>query len=108
MSRLGFVAVLIFLSIRAAAAEESSAIFQNRLYPILHTHCASCHGTASPQSNLSVLSLDGLLRGGKHGPALTPGSSRKSLLMAFVRGERSPKMPLGGSLPDHVVQELAR
>lgn len=107
MFRSGFLAVLIFLSIRAAAAEENPAIFQKRLYPILHTHCASCHGIASPQSNLSILSLEGLLRGGKHGPALTPGSSQKSLLMAYARGERSPKMPLGGSLPDNVVQELA-
>ena len=107
MLRLGFVAVLIFLGNSAAAAEENAAVFQKRLHPILHTHCFSCHGTTSPQSNLSVLSLEGLLRGGKHGPALTPGSSQKSLLMAYLRGERSPKMPLGGSLPDTVIQELA-
>ncbi len=107
MLRLGFLAVLILLGNSAAAAEENPAIFQKRLYPLLHTHCASCHGTASPQGSLSILSLEGLLRGGKHGPALTPGSSQKSLLMAYVRGERSPKMPLGGSLPDNVVQELA-
>ncbi|HEX2522775.1 MAG TPA: c-type cytochrome domain-containing protein, partial [Terriglobia bacterium] len=98
MFRLAFVAVLLFLG-KPAAAEENPAIFQKRVYPLLHTHCASCHGTGSPQSNLSVLSLEGLLRGGKHGPALTPGSSQKSLLMAYVRGEISPKMPLAGSLP---------
>ena len=85
----------------------NDALFRDRILPVLQTHCSSCHTGATSASNLSIASLESLLQGGKHGPALTPGDSRRSVLIQHLRGERSPKMPLGGSLPDPTIADLA-
>ncbi|MEJ7606728.1 MAG: PSD1 and planctomycete cytochrome C domain-containing protein [Bryobacteraceae bacterium] len=75
---------------------------------MLESHCASCHTGAKAQAGLSVSSLADLLKGGKRGAALTPGSSAKSLLLQFVRGEQSPRMPIGGKpMADDTVSALA-
>jgi Protein of unknown function (DUF1553)/Protein of unknown function (DUF1549)/Planctomycete cytochrome C len=98
---------LILLSALFVHAEDNRAVFQKKLSPLLQTYCASCHNGANPQNEFSIATYETLLRGGKHGQALTPGSAQRSLLIAYVRGEKSPKMPLGGSLPDAVINELA-
>ncbi len=89
-------------------ASENPEIFQNQLVPFLQAHCATCHGGSEPQSNLSISSYDALLKGGKHGPAIVPGSAEQSLLIQYVKGAKQPQMPLGGSLPAGVVEQLAR
>ena len=47
-----------------------------------------------------MASLNSLLTGGKHGPALEPGDSKHSLIMQYVSGERTPKMPVGGAFAE--------
>ena len=106
MFQTGRIAILIVLNGLVVLAEDNKAVFQIKLSPILQAHCASCHSGTNPQNEFSVATYEALLRGGKHGQALTPGSARQSLLIAYVRGEKSPKMPLGGSLPDAVINEL--
>jgi hypothetical protein len=36
-----------------------------------------------------------MLKGGKNGPAIVPGSSQKSLLIQHLTGEKKPMMPMG-------------
>ncbi len=36
-----------------------------------------------------------MLKGGKNGPAIVPGSSQKSLLVQHLTGEKKPVMPMG-------------
>ena len=51
-----------------------------------------------------MATFDSVLAGGKHGAAIVPGDSKDSLLLQYVRGERTPKMPMGGALDsDHIV-----
>src|SRR5260370_13080689 len=64
--------------------------------------------TANPAGGLSVASLDSLLSGGKHGPAIAAGNAKGSLLLQYVRGEKTPKMPMGGALGDEVIAALAK
>src|SRR4051812_21484045 len=90
------------------AADSNESIFRDRILPTLQASCASCHGGATPASSLVIADLDGLLAGGKHGPAITPGNAASSLLIQYVRGEKSPKMPVGGSLTDSVITALAK
>ncbi len=63
---------------------------------------------ASPAAGLSLGSLDAALAGGKHGPAIIPGESRQSLMMQYLRGEKSPKMPMGGALSDETIASLGK
>ena len=50
--------------------------------------------------------LETLLSGGKHGPAIQPGNAKQSLLMQYLRGERTPRMPMGGSLPGDTLNAM--
>ncbi len=103
-----WVALLLpFISWELAAA-DNGAVFREQLLPILQAHCASCHAGPKAQNNFSVSSLDSLLRGGKNGSAIVPGSARESLLMQYVRGERMPQMPLGETLPEPAIRQLAK
>src|ERR1700739_3586496 len=82
-----------------APADPNESIFRDKVLPVLQTSCASCHGGATPASSLSVADFASVLNGGKHGPAITPGNSAGSPLIQYLRGEKTPKMPLGGSVP---------
>ncbi len=97
---------------QAARNSPNEALFNEKAFsetiaPVLKTNCSGCHSGASPAGGLSVASLSSVLSGGKHGPALEPADSKRSLLMQYLRGERTPKMPMGGSLPDAAVTALA-
>lgn len=73
-----------------------SVDYARQVQPILHSRCASCHGDKAPQGGLTVLTRAGMLKGGKSGPAIVPGSSQTSLLIRHVTGEKQPLMPMGG------------
>src|SRR5690349_17685579 len=90
-----------------AAAGTAQDAFRDTALPLLKTHCGTCHSGPAPGGDLRVDSIDNLLRGGRRGPAMVPGKSAESLLVQFVRGEKTPRMPFGGTLPESVVAELA-
>jgi hypothetical protein len=77
-----------------AASDEE--IFKEKLQPVLAKNCAACHTGPNAQAGLSVESLAGLMKGGKRGPAIHPGSAKTSPLLQFARGEQNPPMPVGG------------
>jgi mono/diheme cytochrome c family protein len=94
-------AAIVFLgatvSLNAQAAQSSAAVlFNQQVQPILEQQCQSCHGKTAKQSGLDVTSRETLLRGGDHGPAVTPGKPEESLLYLYVKHERQPGMPFGG------------
>ena len=68
------------------AAGENERIFTERIAPVLARNCASCHGGGQPAGDLAVDSLENLLRGGKHGPAIQSGAASESLLVAHLTG----------------------
>ena len=88
-------------------AEDNQAVFQSKILPVLAENCGSCHSGSKPQNDLVVTSYEALLRGGKHGQAIVPGSSQNSLLIQYIKGEKAPQMPLNGSLPPARLAELA-
>jgi mono/diheme cytochrome c family protein len=99
---------LVFLYVIGAAAQDNQAIFKERLQPVLDKNCTACHAATNASGGLNVASVDSLLSGGKHGAAMVPGDARQSLLMQYVRGERSPKMPMGGNLDAQTVAAMAK
>ncbi len=93
MTKWAFLFLLLATTLPAAD-------FARDIQPILHARCAACHGVDKPQGGLSVYTRSALLKGGVHGPAITPGSSGKSLLIARVTHGTpagTPRMPLGQS-----------
>src|SRR2546430_3137959 len=109
MVGLPFVPVsLLCAASLLAAGDSNESLFRAKILPTLHANCATCHGGAKPAGSLSVVDFDSVLSGGKHGPAITPGSASSSLLIQYVRGERTPKMPMGGSIPEVTVTALTK
>jgi cytochrome c553 len=92
---------------QSAGPSPDEKIFSESVAPLLQANCGSCHGGTSSAGELSMAGLNSLLRGGKHGPAIEPGNSKQSLLMQYIRGERTPRMPMGGSLSDDKANALA-
>jgi Protein of unknown function (DUF1553)/Protein of unknown function (DUF1549)/Planctomycete cytochrome C len=90
-----------------AGPSLNEKIFSERVAPLLHANCAQCHGVANAAGGLSMAALSSVLSGGKHGPAIEPGNSKQSLVMQYIRGERTPRMPMSGSLPDDKANALA-
>lgn len=100
LSLLGFA----FASVSSGATNEE--IFQQRMLPVLARNCGSCHQASVASGGLRMSGLETLLAGGKHGSALVPGNSAASLMVQYLRGERTPKMPLGQILPAAEEAEL--
>ncbi len=76
------------------ATEEQVRFFENKIRPLLSEHCNDCHGEDEQESDLRLDSLQGMLKGGKAGPALIPGKPKSSLLItAITHQDADLKMP---------------
>ncbi len=106
MIRTGILGAILAVTPVWAAPEDT--VFRDRIEPILKANCTACHSGPQAQAGLSVANLADLLKGGKRGPAISPGRSSQSLLVQFVKGEKNPRMPVGGKpLQDGLVAALA-
>jgi mono/diheme cytochrome c family protein len=83
--------------------------FEDKVRPILALHCYECHGPSSGagKAKLRMDSLDGLLKGGRSGPALVRGEPERSLLILAVRHEGDVAMPPKKKLSQLEIDTLA-
>src|ERR1051325_8450230 len=98
--RLSFVLALSLAcsSIPLCAQADPVEFYRSKVRPILVKNCYACH----TQNNISGLRLDdrsALLRGGRRGPAVTPGNPAASLLWQTLTHQHPLiKMPPQGQL----------
>ena len=59
-----------------------------RVLPLLESRCTSCHGPDAQEGDLRLDSRAAALKGGKHGPALSPGHPKESLLLQAALHEK--------------------
>ena len=101
------------LSTLAHAADVPSAadleFFEAKIRPVLAKNCYGCHGgdLKAPMGGLFLDSRNGILTGGKSGPAIVPGKPDESLLIRAVRYQ-GRKMPPSGPLDEAVVADLVK
>lgn len=94
-----------------AAVAAGSALFENRIRPLLVTHCYECHSESAeqPRGGLLLDSRSGLREGGDSGPAIVPGNAAQSRLIRAVRYmDVDLQMPPEGKLPDGQIRDLVR
>ncbi len=86
---------------------EQIEFFENRVRPLLATHCYGCHssGATKLKAGLSVDSRASLLKGGDSGAAIVPSDAKSSLLIEAIRYE-AYEMPPKGKLPDADIETL--
>ena len=89
---------------------EGPGLFEKRVRPILANNCYACHGphAGEGQAGLRLDSLEGMLRGGRSGPAIVPGHAGRSLLIHAVNHDTSLQMPPKAKLPIAEVATLTR
>ena len=92
----------------AATTAERAEHFEMKIRPILANRCYGCHSSA-PLGGLAVNSRNGLLKGGKTGPAVVPGKPEESLLIQAIEHLNDKmKMPMGQSkMPDLEIATLS-
>ena len=111
MRKSSFVVALtlavVLSSLCAAAATDKAEQFELKIRPILANRCYGCHSSA-PLGGLAVNTRNGLLKGGKSGPAVVPGNPEESLLIQSVNHTAEKlKMPMGqGKMPDSEIALL--
>lgn len=67
------------------------------LKPLLRERCVSCHGALQQKAGLRLDTVAGMLRGGKHGPALVTGKAEQSAMVQRVSStDADERMP-----PEH-------
>jgi mono/diheme cytochrome c family protein len=77
---------------RAAAPVANAISFERDVRPILKAHCFQCHGEGEKlKGGLDVRLRRSLVRGGEHGPAITPGQPEKSALVELIQKGEMPK-----------------
>jgi len=108
---VGFV-VAMMNAFAAANQQDAEKLeyFEKQIRPILVDHCNHCHSAETkPAGGLRVDDHNGLLTGGNSGPAIVPGDSEKSVLIARVRGEAKKRMPPEGEpLAVDQIEKLVR
>jgi len=79
------------------ALEPGDVSFAFEVAPLLVRQCAGCHDATQPDGNLSMVSLESLLRGGRNGATTLPGEGAASLLVRKLKGVEieGQRMPLG-------------
>ena len=76
------------------AAKSSGLTYVKDIQPMLEKSCMRCHGQDRPKANLRLDSLEGVLKGGKDGKIIEPGSSQKSwMVIAAAQIDEETAMP---------------
>lgn len=89
----------MFSAIAQEAAKKESLApvsYFRQIRPVLQRYCQGCHQPASKQADLMLTSYETFKTGGRSGVPFIPGQPEKSLVLAHIKGERQPRMPLGG------------
>lgn len=84
---------------------HAAAYFEQYIRPVLAENCVKCHGPAKQKGGLRLDTRDAMLQGGKTGPAVAPGKTAESLVIAAIR-YHDLEMPPDAPLPEADISRL--
>jgi len=84
-------------AMKPVAVKPGEVSFASDVAPLLQEHCLKCHGGDETEANLSMASLDALMKGGRTSAVVVAGKGSDSLLVKKLRGAgiEGQRMPLG-------------
>ncbi len=89
-----------------ASAISSQAIPYSEINAIFMGNCTGCHGSNQQRSGLNLTNYDSVMRGGRGGKIVEPGSPEQSRILNYLRGKNAPIMPPGRPMPSAVVDKI--
>ena len=95
----------------AVKLKPGEVSFAADVAPVLVAQCVGCHDAMQPEANLSMVTLERLLRGGRGGAAVVSGKGAESLLIKKLKGAgiEGQRMPLGKTpLADDVIATIQK
>ena len=80
---------------------ERAPVYPTLVRPVLQRHCVSCHATGTARGGLVLDTPEGILKGGDHGPVVTPGRGLASELVkrVWLPSDHPDVMPPRGQRP---------
>lgn len=80
---------------------DKALVFEDVIEPLLEKRCKQCHSGSKIKGDLKMTSLAEMLKGGKSGPAIVPGDSKKSEIFHRITLDPSDEdfMPTDGKTP---------
>ena len=66
------------------ASEKQDITYASDIKPIFDVSCVKCHSGDKAKARLHMDTLEGVLKGTKHGKVVTPGDAEKSPLLKSV------------------------
>lgn len=98
--------LFVILACNLHAQSLSDSFFEERIRPTLSENCYACHSDAAA-SGLRADSREGLLKGGKLGPAIVPGDPDRSILVQVVSHTHARlRMPPNSTLKEKQIEAL--
>lgn len=81
--------------VKVVAAAGSQVVYADIVAPIFERRCVSCHKDGKSKGKLRMDTFEMLVKGGKEGPAIEPGSADKSNVIVRIElpeddGDRMP------------------
>ncbi len=90
-----------------AVTPEQATFFESKIRPLLANNCYACHAGSESRGGLKLDSLESILKGNAHGPALVAGDPEKSALLKVVHYDGAIKMPPTGKLRPEEIAALS-
>src|SRR5450755_3264752 len=87
-------------------AQDPQEFFENRVRPLLVTHCQTCHGPKQQMGGLNLSTAEGFYNGTSSGPVIVKGDPEKSQLIQAVSYRGKIKMPPTGKLSEQEISDL--
>jgi hypothetical protein len=84
---LGLAAAAMLIVAIWASAAAAQVSFKKDVFPIIQIRCLECHqpgGDGYEASGLDMRTYEGLMKGTKNGPMITPGNAVDSNLLAVI------------------------
>ena len=80
---------------------ERAPVYSTLVRPVLQRHCVSCHAAGAPRGGLVLDTPEAILKGGDHGPVVTPGRALASELVrrVWLPADHQDAMPPRGQRP---------
>jgi WD40 repeat protein len=87
------VALVHCVASNSPVIAASQPSYREQIAPILQKNCLDCHSSVAHRGGLALDSYEALMKGGKHGPAITPHDANGSRLIGMMEGKIDPQMP---------------
>src|SRR5713226_6821452 len=106
--RFGLLVIWCVANLLAQQATTDVSYFRE-IRPIIQRTCQGCHQPAMKYGGLDLTRYEGFAAGGTKGPAFKAGAPQDSAVLAYLKGERQPRMPFGSpALPDDQIELFRR